>query len=325
MRTTHRTFTPRAIAPMAGLTLASLLAACDHEPRVASAAAAESTAVASSGAATTLATAPDHFLDRGGVSIRYRVIGPDSGTPILMLHGYTDRLEMWNGPADSLARDHRVIVPDWRGFGRSVPTDTTVPFGHAFVDDQFALLDALGIRQVHLVGYSGGGLISANIALRDPSRVASATFVAGAFFEDSAQTARLLEPYIAALETDEGLTPFFRYILPTWPDSVLIPAARQYLADNDRGVLVRTARSFASLALDWSKVRQSTVPAVVVVGTKDGVYHLSQRMASRWPGVQFLEAEGSDHADITNVPRTLEAVRLAVAAAGRATTATATH
>lgn len=325
MRPTHRTIIPRTTTPVAGLMLAALLAACDHEPRVARAAAADASAATTSDAATTLATAPDQFLDRGDVTIRYRIIGPDSGTPLLLLHGYTDRVEMWNGTADSLARDYRVIVPDVRGFGRSVPTDTAARYGHAMVDDQFALLDALGVRQVHLVGYSMGGMLSANMALRDPARIASATFVAGAFFEDSAETERLIAPYIAALETEEGLVPFFRYIMPTWPDSVLVPAAQHYLADNDLTALVRSAKAFPSLALDWNKVRESPVPAVVVVGTKDGVYDLSRRMASRWPGVQFLEAEGSDHADITTVPRTIEAVRLAVASAARATTAAATR
>jgi len=313
----------RRAAP-AGVVLTALSAACGGRSQPPDAAAAAETASATAFAgATSLAHAPDRFLEREGVTIRYRVIGPDSGTPLLLLHGYTDRLEMWNGTADSLARDHRVIVPDWRGFGRSVPTDSTVPYGHAMVDDQFALLDALGIRQVHLVGYSGGGLISANMALRHPSRIASATFVAGAFFEDSAETARLLKPYIAALDTEEGLIPFFRYILPTWPDSVLIPAARQYFADNDRTALVRAAKGFASLALDWNQVRRSAVPAVVVVGSRDGVRDLSQRMAARWPGVRYLEAEGADHADITLMPRTLEAVRLAVSSATTATSAAA--
>jgi pimeloyl-ACP methyl ester carboxylesterase len=304
----------RRAAP-AGVVLTTLSMACGGRPQTPDTAAAEAAGATASAGATSLANAPDRFLEREGVTIRYRVIGPDSGTPLLLLHGYTDRLEMWNGTADSLARNHRVIVPDWRGFGRSVPTDSTVPYGHAMVDDQFALLDTLGIRQVHVVGYSGGGLISANMALRDPSRIASATFVAGAFFEDSAETARILKPYIAALDTEQGLIPFFRYILPSWPDSVLVPAARQYFADNDRRALVRSAMAFSSLALDWSKVRQLTVPAVVVVGTNDAILDLSQRMASRWPGVRYLEAEGSDHIDITLAPRTLEAVRMAVAMA----------
>lgn len=316
----HPVRVSRSRIPLALLAL-SVAAACGQAPELANSAMAQPAATSST-ARHTLATAPDQFLDRGDVTIRYRIIGPDSGTPLLLLHGYTDRIEMWIGMADSLARDHRVIVPDVRGFGGSVPTDTTAPYGHAMVEDQFALLDALGVRQVHLVGYSMGGMLSANIAVRDPARVASATFVAGAFFEDSAETARILAPYVAALDTEEGLIPFYRYILPTWPDSVLIPAARQYFADNDKTALIRSAKGFPSLALDWARVRQSTVPAVVVVGTKDAVYDLSQRMRSRWPGVGYLEIEGSDHADITMMPGTIQAVRQAVSmSAARATAA----
>jgi pimeloyl-ACP methyl ester carboxylesterase len=300
------------IACCAGLPLVALLAACLDQPARADERAEDQATATAPAVAMTLADAPDRFLDRGAVTIRYRVIGPDSGTPMLLLHGYTDRVEMWSGTADSLARTHRVIVPDVRGFGRSVPSDSTTPYGQAMVDDQVALLEALDVQRVHLVGYSMGGLLSANMVLRHPERIASATFVAGAFFEDSAETTRVLEPSIAALETEEGLIPFFRYIMPSWPDSLLIPAARQYFADNDRTALVRVARSLGSLALDWAAVRRTTVPAVIVVGTKDGVFDMSQRMAARWPGARYLEAQGADHADISLRPEAIAAVRMAV-------------
>lgn len=231
---------------------------------------------------------------------------------MLLLHGYTDRLEMWSGLADTLALVHRVVVPDVRGFGHSEVADTLATFGTKMVDDQFALLDALGLRQVHVVGYSMGGMLAANMALREPARVASATFVAGAFFEDAIETATVLAPYIDSLRTEAGLLPFFRYILPTWPDSALVPAAQQYFADNDRHTLVRSLEGLPELALDWGVVRRSTVPAVVVVGTQDAIRPLSQRVAARWPGARYLEVEGADHIAITGMPGTLAAARLAI-------------
>ena len=74
-----------------------------------------------------LLEAPDRFFTSNGVSIRYRVIG--EGEPMLLLHGYTDRLEMWAGTADSLARDFRVIVPDLRGSGLSTKFGDPAQYG----------------------------------------------------------------------------------------------------------------------------------------------------------------------------------------------------
>jgi hypothetical protein len=64
--------------------------------------------------AETLVDASDQFFVSDGASIRFRVIG--DGEPVVLLHGYTDRIEMWAGTADSLAQEFRVIVPDLRGF-----------------------------------------------------------------------------------------------------------------------------------------------------------------------------------------------------------------
>lgn len=261
----------------------------------------------------TLADAADDFLEHEDVTIRYRVLG--DGPPVVLLHGYTDRVEMWGATADSLARDHRVIIPDLRGFGRSsAPADST-RYGHAMVDDVVALLDRLAVPQAHVVGYSMGALLAANLALDHPTRVRSATLLAGPFWEDSLASAREMAPYIADLRTDAGLAPFFRMILPTWPDSVLLPVAEQLLADNDRRVLVASASSFPSLTLDWSRVRASAVPATIVVGTADPLVPHSRRIAARWPGARLVEVPRGDHADIWLLPRTLDATRATIAAA----------
>src|SRR6185503_5990132 len=80
-----------------------------------------------------LVEAPDRFYTNQGVTIRYRVIG--EGEPVLLVHGYTDRVEMWAGTADSLARDFRVIVPDWRGSGLSTKFADPAQYGRQMVTD----------------------------------------------------------------------------------------------------------------------------------------------------------------------------------------------
>ncbi len=53
----------------------------------------------------------------GEVTLHYRMAG--SGPAVVLLHGYTQTGDMWGRLAAELARDHRVIVPDLRGLGRS--------------------------------------------------------------------------------------------------------------------------------------------------------------------------------------------------------------
>lgn len=263
----------------------------------------------------TLVTAPDLFFDAGDVTVRYRVIGKSGRlTPVLMLHGYTDRLEMWSAPADSLARERRVIVPDLRGFGRSTAPHDTLRYGRAMLTDMVRLLDDLDVPRVHVVGYSMGALLAAHLALESPSRVASATLVAGPFWEDSASAMRELAPSIRALATENGAMPFFHWILPTWSHDSLVPIVDQVMAEHDRKILSNVARSLPALTLDWPKVRNATVPAVVVVGVNDAIADHSRRLTSRWPGARLVEVPARDHADIRSAAALLDAMRGAIAA-----------
>jgi pimeloyl-ACP methyl ester carboxylesterase len=95
------------------------------------------------------------------IEMYYAVYG--EGEPVLLIHG--GGLQV---PA--LAADHKVIVADSRGHGRS--TRSGQPFGYTLIaDDYLALLDHLGIDQTALVGWSDGGIIGLDIAIRHPERL----------------------------------------------------------------------------------------------------------------------------------------------------------
>ena len=90
--------------------------------------------------------------------------------PILMIHGGLGHADIWANQVADLARDHLVIVADSRGHGRS--SRTADPFGYALMaSDYVALLDVLSISKVDLVGWSDGGIIGLEIAMRHPERL----------------------------------------------------------------------------------------------------------------------------------------------------------
>ncbi|KQT50789.1 esterase [Aureimonas sp. Leaf454] len=108
------------------------------------------------------------FAEVDGISLFYQVYG--SGDPILLIHGGLSDSDVWRRQLGILSRKHRVIVADSRGQGRSTRDETPITYA-LMADDYLALLDQLGERAVALVGWSDGGIIGLDIAIRHPERL----------------------------------------------------------------------------------------------------------------------------------------------------------
>ena len=264
-----------------------------------------STLSPSSSASSSLAAAPDRFFDDSGVRLRFRELG--RGEPVLLLHGYTQRLEDWGSVAASLARTHRVIVVDQRGFGESSKFSDPVRYGRAMADDVIRLLDGLRIQRVHLVGYSMGAVVAANVAVRHPGRVASASLIAGPFHADSAVAAQALAPYVADLERGEGLRKLWISVFPGISDSLAAEWSTERLALNDLPSLIAVFRSFGALVNP--RGTSTPVPALVAVGTSDPLLAHSRNLAASWPNARLLELVGADHGSVVGHPELLSAIR----------------
>ncbi|MBY5565706.1 alpha/beta hydrolase [Rhizobium leguminosarum] len=92
------------------------------------------------------------------------------GDPILFIHGGLGNAEVWGHQVAGFAKDHRVIVADSRGHGRS--TRSQQPFGYDLMtSDYVALLDYLKIDKVTLVGWSDGGIIGIDMAMKHPEKL----------------------------------------------------------------------------------------------------------------------------------------------------------
>lgn len=113
-------------------------------------------------------------VDVGGLSIVVEDAGDPARIPLLMVHGFTGHRDDFAGVREALARDRRVLVPDLPGHGDSGRTGRVedYTFGRA-VAGLVALLDALGIERVHLLGHSMGGMLALRLVLAHPDRVVS--------------------------------------------------------------------------------------------------------------------------------------------------------
>jgi pimeloyl-ACP methyl ester carboxylesterase len=108
------------------------------------------------------------FVDAAG--LRMNVVEAGEGRPVVMLHGWPQHWYLWREVVPLLAPHRRVICPDLRGFGW-----TDVPRSgydrETMARDVLALLDALGLDEVDLVGHDWGGWIGFLLCLRHPLRV----------------------------------------------------------------------------------------------------------------------------------------------------------
>jgi 3-oxoadipate enol-lactonase len=102
-----------------------------------------------------------------GASLSYDVAGNPSDPPIVFVHAGIATRAMWDPQFQDLARDHRVVRYDTRGFGES-RSENVAWSDH---DDLLRMLDSTGIERATLVGCSRGGRISIDTALAHPDRV----------------------------------------------------------------------------------------------------------------------------------------------------------
>ena len=109
-----------------------------------------------------------YFVDLPGLKMHVAETG--DGPPLLMLHGIPQHWWAWRKTIPDLARHHRVICPDLRGFGWTDAPRDGYDRDH-FVADVVALLDALDFDRVCLVGYDLGGLVGYKMCLAHPDRI----------------------------------------------------------------------------------------------------------------------------------------------------------
>jgi uncharacterized protein (TIGR04551 family) len=108
------------------------------------------------------------FVDVDGVHIHYRSIG--DGPAIVLLHGFGASLDSWSGVADVLAKHHRVVAVDLKGFGwTSRPDGDYSPAAQAAL--VWHVLDKLGVDDVAVVGHSWGSSVALAMTLAQPARV----------------------------------------------------------------------------------------------------------------------------------------------------------
>jgi pimeloyl-ACP methyl ester carboxylesterase len=117
-----------------------------------------------------------------GLNMYYEIRG--SGEPVVLLHGaFMTITNNWNGWIEELAKTRKVIAIEMQGHGRTADIDRDMT-SDVLADDVAALLDHLKIPQADLVGYSMGGTVAMQCAIRHPDKVRKVVVLSSTFRRD---------------------------------------------------------------------------------------------------------------------------------------------
>jgi proline-specific peptidase len=108
------------------------------------------------------------FAEINGIKICYEIKG--EGEPLILVHGFGANKEVWIAQFEPLAEHFKVIRFDNRGAGESDRPD--IPYTmEMFADDTAGLMDYLNIQKTHILGWSLGGMIVQQFAVKYPERI----------------------------------------------------------------------------------------------------------------------------------------------------------
>lgn len=172
-----------------------------------------------------------------GTELYYEVRG--DGAPLVMLHGGVDPSQMFGEPLTAMAKNFKVIAIHARGHGRS--KDTTAPWSiEQAADDVAAVLKQLKINKASVMGYSFGGAIALQFAIRHPDMLDKLVVVSA--------------PYAGSGYYPEGKAAFDQ--MPAMADAIGAEIAKSPLAKTYPGVdwptLMRKTGELGKQDFDWS-------------------------------------------------------------------------
>ncbi len=109
-----------------------------------------------------------HYADVNGISLYYEVAG--TGRPLILLHGGLGAIEMFGPNLPALAAGRQVIAVDLQAHGRTADIDRLLSV-ELMADDIAALIKHLGLERADIMGYSLGGGVALQTAIRHPEVV----------------------------------------------------------------------------------------------------------------------------------------------------------
>lgn len=258
-----------------------------------------------------------------GIDLYYEVQG--TGDPLLLIAGFSCDHTIWSLVVPALAARYRVILLDNRGIGQSSGAETVTSI-RQMAEDAAGLLDAIGLKPVHVAGHSMGGLIAQELALAHPELVQSllllSTFAqiderGKAITASWAELPRRVDPITMTRLLLPWMYTRAFYAKPTAIERVIerilanpYPPSPEVISGQSRAI--QTFQSSGGLG-------NLNCPTGVLVGSEDiltPVAHSEQLMQSI-PNAELVVLEETGHGMLIESPKQLADAMLALLARQR--------
>jgi pimeloyl-ACP methyl ester carboxylesterase len=222
-------------------------------------------------------------LPINGLSLYHEVYGQLGGSsPLLLIPGAfmaTDSMSAW---VSAFARDRTVIVFDQQGHGRTPDTPRTMSY-EQFADDAAALLRALEVERADVMGYSQGGGVALQLAIRHPQLVDKLVSLSATYRQDGW--------YPSVMQALEGLS------ATAFAGSPVEKAFREHTPDPtafDAYVEKMRVLNFDDQDISDAQMRSISARTMVIVGDADGVRpeHALEMFKLRGGGDEDAAASG---------------------------------
>jgi len=197
-----------------------------------------------------------------GLNLYYENHGNnEKDAPLILLHGSLGTVAMFEPILAALSQHRKVIAVELQGHGHTEDIDRPLSF-EAMADDVSALIKCLGLGSADLLGYSLGGLVALQTAIRNPKVVRKLVLLGSpckstAWYPDVLQTMAAL-----SAETAKG-----------WVGSPMHTAyARVAPRVDDWPNLAAKLGNLHKLDFDWSEgVSKIAKPVFIGIGDADGM------------------------------------------------------
>jgi pimeloyl-ACP methyl ester carboxylesterase len=256
-----------------------------------------------------------------GETLAYIDMGPRTGRPVLLVHGYTDSARDWVPLIPYLSKNLRLIVVDLRGHGLSSKPECCYT-RYDFAYDLKLLLDHLGIQRADVVGHSLGSMIAQNFGETWPERTGKLVLISSTGGPGCTPTKEELRQRETAFDyrgairgLRDPIDPNSKFMVLWWSsptfvdpdflrrqreDAAKIPA-RVWLAILDQGVNMAGLQSMLPLL---------TEPTLLIWGENDPIMLPEYRktLMAALPSAQVKVFPGLGHNPFWEAPRDVAAV-----------------
>jgi pimeloyl-ACP methyl ester carboxylesterase len=265
------------------------------------------------------------YVDVNGLSLGYEEHGAKGDGPALvLLHGGLGSGDMFEPVLPALTKNRRVLTVDLQGNGRTADIDR--PFSYeAMADDVAAFIDLLDLARADVMGYSLGGEVAFQVAVRHPASLRRLVLVGApckheAYFPEVIAAMRQMGPESAEMMKKYNAPPYEAYArvaprVEDWP-TLVTKTGRLVSSEYDWTDLARTIAAPTLLAFadadSISTAHMAEFYGLLGGGQRDAGWEGSD-LPPR-PVHQLAVLPGTTHYDVFMAPALLDAVNTFLAA-----------